>query len=458
MSRYWTCALLIALALGGCDSSDDATDVADSTRSDSVDAAEVAGGLPSGLAFVAQGALHIDVTEEEWRRMQKYALPSDGVPRSNPTNVVAGDDAAASLGQALFFDARLSGTGEYACASCHDPEKGWSDGEATASTLGTGSRNTPTLWNVGAQRWLFWDGRADSLWAQALGPIENPIEMGGDRLAVAHLLSDDSTLKAAYESVFGAMPDLSDPARFPDHARPVVNNASDPLHVAWAGLSAEDRDVINRIYSNAGKAIEAYERQIVSVNAPFDQFLEGLLEDDMEKVGRLSEEAQRGLKIFMGSGSCHLCHTGPWFTNLEFHNIGLESPPGPLPDIGRTQGVEGVLQDTFNGLGAYSDAPEASVNDKLRFLKRNASLTDGAFKTPTLRNIAQTGPYMHDGRFEQLDDVLSFYNELPGTASVGHREESLQPLELSDDDRRALRSFLESLTGEPLAEHLTTAP
>src|SRR6185503_12062559 len=139
-------------------------------------------------------------------------------------------------GQFLFFDPRLSLPGTIACATCHDPAKNFQDGLPLPNTLGMGKRRTPTLLGAAYQRWFFWDGRVDSLWSQALGPIENPVEMGSSRLAVAHTLYEDSDLRRAYEDIFGPLPDLSDRARSPAEARPVPAEPDHPPALPWQSM------------------------------------------------------------------------------------------------------------------------------------------------------------------------------------------------------------------------------
>ena len=145
-----------------------------------------------------------------------------------PTNAVADDPAAARFGQRLFFDTRLSADGSVSCATCHDPEQSFADGLQLGEGLEQVTRHTPALWHVAHNRWFFWDGRADTLWSQALKPLETPKEHGITRLHCAHLVHDDPDLRRAYEGVFGPMPDLSDRARFPAAARPVPDEPAHP--------------------------------------------------------------------------------------------------------------------------------------------------------------------------------------------------------------------------------------
>ncbi|MCB9637724.1 MAG: cytochrome-c peroxidase [Myxococcales bacterium] len=399
--------------------------------------------------------LAIELNAQEKSRLASLSpLPA---PPASPSNRYADDPKAAHFGQFLFFDKRLSAEKKFSCSSCHDPNKGWGDGLPTAKTIAEGSRNAPTIWNVAYNRWFFWDGRTDTLWAQATQPFENPIEMGATRVGLLHLFNQEKDLKQAYETLFGPLPDASDTQRFPEQARPV---ADDPNHVhqkAWEAMSPQDQEVTNRFYTNIAKAIAAFERKIISKDSPFDTFVSGLQKEDPQLVKSLDASAQRGLKIFIGQGNCTFCHFGKNLSNSEFHNIGLNLKAGSLPDVGRFPAIEKVLKDPFNALGNFSDDNAPEKYPKLTYLTDNEAVL-GAFKTPTLREIANTAPYMHDGRFATLDEVLDFYNELPGKPPIGHREESLFPLKLTAEQKTDLIAFLRSLSSPPLPTNLTQSP
>ena len=237
---------------------------------------------------------------------------------NDSTNAVDGRADAIAFGRELFSDKGLSGDGRFSCASCHDAAKGWADGKPLSSGAGSGRRNTPSLWNVAQNRWLFWDGRADSLWSQALKPIEDPLEMNGTRLHVAHYVVGDAKLRSLYTAAFGAAPDLSDAHRFPKTGGPKASDEAQQL--VWWLMAAEDQFAVNRVYSNVGKAIAAYEATIRSGEAPFDRFVRDLRAGVASSTA-ISPAAQRGLKVFIGKGDCVLCHSGPNFTNKEFHDI-----------------------------------------------------------------------------------------------------------------------------------------
>lgn len=369
-----------------------------------------------------------------------------GGPPPDPTNAAADNPQAARLGRTLFFDARLSANGAVSCATCHNPRLGWSNGDAVAQGVGPTARHAATLWNTAYNRWFFWDGRADSQWSQALRPLEAPNEHGGSRLQFAHYVASAPEYRAMYEAVFGRLPDLSDASRFPREGRPVPSDPAHPHQRAWASMAAGDQDAVNLIFANLGKAIAAFERRIVSAGSPFDTFVEGLRENDHGKTEALSPAARRGLKLFVGRANCVLCHSGPNFTDGEFHNIRLGQRKDQEPDPGRYAGVDDLLKDPFNSSGRYSDFP---AEKKTRFLAVQ-SHDWGRFKTPTLRNVAETAPYMHDGRFATLEAVLHFYSTLEGASPPGHHEESvLVPLHLTEAETADLLAFLRSLSGTP---------
>lgn len=375
--------------------------------------------------------------------------PLTTVP-SDPTNRWAEDPDAARFGQYVYFDTGFSQDGTVSCASCHDPAKGLSDGLALSEGIGTTGRSAPTVWNTAYNRWMFWDGRADSHWSQALGPMESPVEHGGNRNAYAHYVNDDPALKAAYEALFGELPELSDSHRFPLDARPIPDAADHPHNLAWEAMAPEDQAAITQVYVNLGKSIAAYERLLITPRAPLDDFVEALEAQDTEAMNAsLSPEAQQGLALFVGDARCHHCHAGSTLTDLEFHNIGLGQRDWlEEVDVGRFDGSALVVASEFSGTSVWSDDIDAG-GQKLDYLVQESSEQISAFKTPGLRNIAHSAPYMHGGHFETLDEVVTHYNELTEEPAVqgSHRDELLVELELSDEQVAALVTFLdEALT------------
>jgi cytochrome c peroxidase len=363
----------------------------------------------------------------------------------DPSNSVADDPRAAQLGQTLFFDSRFSANGEVSCATCHQPDRLFTDGLPRSEAIGTTPRGAPSIVGMAYSPWFYWDGRRDSQWAQALSPLENPVEHGGTRTQYVRILEGDKTYRAEYEAIFGLLPDFSDPARFPDVAGPVEENAE--AIAAWQAMTPEDRDAVNRVYANMGKAIAAYERLLMPGPSRFDGYVGALLDGDEKamEAGLIPDEVA-GLRLFIGQGNCTRCHNGPLFTNNEFHNIGVPTAEGLPPDLGRETGVQQAIANGFNCLGPYSDAePEACA--ELRFVKSEGPELTGAFKVPTLRNVAETAPYMHSGQFATLREVLDHYNRAEPDP-VGDTE--LIPLDLSDAELAQLVAFLRTLSG-PLA-------
>jgi cytochrome c peroxidase len=359
----------------------------------------------------------------------------------DPTNRVGDNAKAAKLGHKLFFDKRLSGNGEISCASCHQPDKAFTDGLPLAQGMGAVPRHSPTIIGTAYSPWFFWDGRKDSQWSQALGPMESSVEHGGTRTHFAKIVVSDPAYHKAYEDIFGVLPDLTDDVRFPSNAAPIDEPVS---RAAWTGMKAADRQTISRIYSNMGKAISAYERLILPGPSRFDRYVEAVLNGNENAQKRLfNEDEIAGLRLFMGKGNCTQCHNGPLLTNNDFHNTGLPSISGTAKDDGRAAGVKSVKADEFNCLGQFSDAHDGDCSE-LKFAKVSGAELMGSFKTPTLRNLTQTAPYMHDGQLSTLAAVVDFYNRAPA-ALLGHSE--LLPLRLSAKEVSRLEQFLLTLDG-----------
>lgn len=388
--------------------------------------------------------------------------------QDDPTNKYADNPAVAKLGQKLFFDTRFSANGKVACASCHVPEKHFTDGLAKSRGVGEASRSAPSILGIAYSPWFFWDGRSDSLWSQALAPLESAVEHGGDRSQYVRIIFNDHSYKKAYESLFGELPDISDTRRFPLTAGPVADQASDER---WQGMSEKDRKAITRVFVNIGKAIAAYERLLIPAASRFDQYVEALLNSESAGGNILTTDEVAGLKLFVGKAMCITCHQGPLFTNNSFHNVGTPDPatikPKYLPPIlhvlkdkpavdeGRYKGIRLVLQSEFNCLNEYSDAEEDDCAE-LKFASTKHTATLGAFKVPSLRNVAETAPYMHSGQFSTLAEVLEHYNTAP-RAHIGHNE--LLPLNLHQKELKQIEAFLHSLTSPPgVAEDLLRKP
>ena len=432
MSRTFVILWFVLILCSGCGKSYDA-------------------GVSSDLSEMTVGG----ITLSETNLVEILKLSPLPTLSPNPTNQYADNKDAALLGQALFFDTGLSINGKVACATCHQPDNDWTDGKPLSKGLQLLTRNAPTLWNVGYQRWHYWDGRKDTLWSQALNPIEHPFEMGGSRLRVYLQVHQTEVYRNLYQSVFGEFPPLSSEIEFQD-ARPIPERPEETMHQAWQSLSVKDQAVINRVFSNIGKSMEAYQRRLISTDSLFDQFVRGLRSGNDEDLQALSPAAIRGLVLFVGRGQCILCHSGPHFTDNEFHNIGLDRGGNPL-DQGRYPAIEKLKRDPFNGKGLFSDDTSLQANRSLHYVTEKDNNL-GEFKTPTLRNVARTGPYMHDGRFVNLREVIDFYSTLADTPAIGHREESLQALNLTSSEAADLIAFLNALDGSPLDAGLLNKP
>ena len=396
--------------------------------------------LPA-IVFLVAGCVRPLWSEHELATLRSLSLAQLPPLPADSSNAVAENLHAAALGRKLFFDTRLSANGTVSCATCHQPERYFTDGRARARGVADFTLNSMTLIGSAWSPWQTWNGKADSQWMQATLPLENAAEHGLDRTALAHLLAEGYA--AEYAAIFGSLPPFEDAERFPAHAAPVAEPA---LSAAWSAMAEADRDAVNRVLANAGKALAAFERTIAAAPARFDAYVAAVEQNDRRAMETLlSAEEVAGLRLFIGKGHCINCHNGPLFTNFEFHNTAVPPVAGQPVQRGRVAGLEPLTASEFNCLGPYSDA-EASQCSQLRFLVAEGEALVGAFRTPTLRNIAETAPYMHAGQFVTLGAALEHYNS-GGLQFIGHNE--LTPLGLSEREVSQLELFLRTLTGDP---------
>ena len=390
-------------------------------------AAAARGGPEAGRRWSAQ----------ELATLRSLSLATLGPLPADPSNRYADDEQAAALGRDLFFDTRLSGNGKVSCATCHLPDQDFQDGTPLAHGVGTTARRTMPIAGTARSPWLFWDGRADSQWGQALGPLESAVEHGGTRTQYAHVVA--AQYRERYQAVFGALPDLGG---LPQQAGPVSDSA---WRDAWERIPPARRDEISRVYANIGKAIAAFERRVEFAPSRFDRYVDAELAGkphDAESAFTPDEVA--GLKIFIGKGSCTNCHNGALLTDDHFHNTGVPFSKTPLPiDSGRAVGVRQALAGEFSCTSSYSDV-KADDCEELRFAVTEGEELVRAYKTPSLRNVAGRAPYMHAGQLATLSEVIAHYSSAPG-APLGHSE--LKPLRLSPVEQRQLEAFLRTLTG-----------
>ncbi|HEY3635798.1 MAG TPA: cytochrome c peroxidase [Caldimonas sp.] len=366
----------------------------------------LAGGAVGALALVAGLGLALPTDQPPLRPDELASIASLG-PWPPPagrdaSNRVSGHADAATLGEALFHTTRLSTVGGLRCATCHEPWRRFTDGRARALGAEVGVRNTPSVLNVRLQHWFGWDGANDSLWSQSIRPMLDAHEMRSDAAHVARALRDDENLKRLYDLAFGHAPPADDETALVD----------------------------------AGKALAAYQETLESERTPFDAFRDALVRGDGAAAQRYPVAAQRGLRLFVGRGQCVACHAGPNFSDGEFHRSRIASKLyDGAPDAGRALGLQKLLASAYARGGRFDDETNAAP--------RSASqpAEAGAFRTPGLREVSATAPYMHDGSIANLCDALQ-----PHAALQGGGEPTLMLAE-----RRDLVAFLRTLSAQEQA-------
>ncbi len=332
----------------------------------------------------------------------------------DPSNRVSGHPGAIALGRRLFADTRLSRDGDKACTTCHDPARHFADGRDRSVGIVRGDRNAIALANLRLNRWFGWSGAADNLWAQSLRPIRDAGELGASAELVRARLSGDAAIASAYADVFGS------------------RLAADAPETALVNLA---------------KALAAYQETITTPRTPFDDFRDALEAGDRQAMARYPAAAQRGLVLFVGKGRCAACHFGPNFTNGEFDDVGVPyfAAPGRV-DPGRYAGIALLRASPFNLLGPYNDDPTRSTAAPTRHVEpqhRNW----GEFRVPSLRNVANTAPYMHNGSLATLADVVRHYSEVDEERLHGDDGTRLvRALRLTAQEASDLITFLETLS------------
>ncbi len=320
---------------------------------------------------------------------------------ANPDNLPT--TARMALGQALFFDNRISGSGKLNCSSCHLPEVGWTLPSAfsVANEGFVERRNPPTLINVGYNKALIWDGRAPNLEKQAIGSTTNPVHKGQNMETLMKVFNDDPKVVALFQAAYGNKPNADD----------------------------------------YGRALAVWQRHfLVTGQSDFDRYMEG------NKLA-MSESAVRGMAVFTGKGGCIACHNGPNFSDSDFHNIGLKrNPEFDKPEYRK------IL--AFDAKRMKLEKPDEVTDDPGRYLVTKDKADWKKFKTPTLRNLADTAPYMHDGRYASLDAVIDHYDR--GGDGVDNQDPRIKPLGLSAAEKADLKAFLRALWG-PLPRLQTSA-
>ncbi len=404
--------------------------------------------------------------------------PLPALPAS-PTNLYADNPAAAAFGQRLFHETSYTGaltvgddgtngavgmvgdTGKLGCLKCHVPTTWWTDSRSNPNATSLGnqwtSRNAPSLVNIAFYKWHGWAGKRDTLWHQEATSPESAQDGAGTRLQCAHMLY--AKYRADYDAIFPVKldpaldPAAADAARFPPTGKPKAN-ATDP-DGPWELMADADRQIVLRIMANWGKSVEAYDRLLVSRNAPIDRYVAG-------DLTALPAAAKRGLKLFIGKAACVACHSGPTFTDDLFHNTGVPQVGDhvPMMDSGRFTDVATLLASPYRGDGALSDDPVAGAEMLAGVTQDPAD--KGKFRTKALRDVAETGPYMHNGSLKTLEEVVHFYNLGGGSTGFdGTKDPKMVPLNLTPAEEADLVAFQKQLTGDPAPAALavnTAAP
>jgi len=382
--------------------------------------------LYSVSAAIAQS--RAEFSEQELSAISAHG-PWPGTVPPDPANELSGLPWAEKLGESLFFDTTLSANRSISCASCHQPENGFTDKLPVGVGLEQGVRNTQGLLDVGLQRWFGWDGGADSLWAASLRPMFNAHEMGNDAVALATALRSNVLVRTALQSNVTDLVSID----------VSMSRANTTDNKVLSSLGDEELIVI------AAKSIAAFMRTLRSERSDFDRFRDALVNDDIDAQSAYSESSRRGLKIFIGEANCRVCHFGSNFSNGEFHDTGRPFFTGVgAVDSGRYGGIQRVKQDRFNLTGQYGDA--SSHTEKLKTTEVKLSQMNwGQWRTPSLRNLDLTGPYMHDGSLKTLRDVVDAYADIDPDRLHVKGEAILKPLDLTNAQRNDLVNFLRSL-------------
>jgi cytochrome c peroxidase len=454
-----------------------ATSTSPSTRSDSRRARAAGGGwlvmvLLAACACGSESAPAPNGGGDEQARLAALALPAAPVTPPDSTNRYADDPAAAALGQKLFFDPRFSGplldddndggensvgllgeTGKVSCASCHVPSSGsFFDTRSARGQLslaaGWTHRRTPALLDVAQARLLGWDGRRTTAYSVVFAVIESPLEFNSSRLFVAQQLA--RAYRAEYEAVFGPLPAL---------------DAYAPLEAATAGCTAMPRDPtketcprpgqddpdVTRVVVNMGKAIGAYMRRLTCGQSRFETWIRG-------DASALSAEEQAGARLFVGKAKCDTCHSGPYLTDQQFHNVGARgglvdfTGVNNINDPGAVAGLAFAPGDALGPTGPFSDGDDG----RLAAIPKDLGTLEGAFRTPTLRCMDRRPSFMHSAAYRSLTAVVDLFSEGGSGGFVGTSE--IVALNLTTEEKNQLIAFMEALQGPGPDVALRTAP
>lgn len=405
-------------------------------------------------------------------RLRSLVLSPDAAPPPDPTNAYADDPAAARLGQAWFFDRRFAGpllahdntggpgtlghrgeVGRVSCADCHVPEHGFVDTRSTRGQLSLASgwtrRRTQSLLDVAQAQLLTWGGRRDTGYSIVFGVIESPLELNSSRLFVAQEIA--RSYREEYEAIFGPLPALDAYEELAPEEAGCEVLPEDPR--AICERPGIDDPEVTRVVVSFGKAIDAYVRQLSCGPGRFDAWVNG--DEDA-----LTAEEQAGARLFVGRGGCIGCHSGPYFSDQQFHNVGVPGSLSPFTgvdtagDRGAAVDLAAAREDWLSSRGAFSDGDDGRLDRAPA-----GTALEGAFRTPMLRCAGRRPSYFHNGEYRSLHDVVQHFID-GGSGARGHVGTSeLAPLDLSSEERDQLVAFLRALDGPgPRAELLVPPP
>jgi cytochrome c peroxidase len=396
----------------------------------------------TGSSTCLDGVSHDDCVKLAALALPQALPPARGNAHADEFNVVL-------LGFHVFFDSRFSKNLNVRCESCHSVDYGFADNQPVPiAGLGHGARNAPTIFNAARYQTVFWDGRADTLWSQPLFALENTAEMDFTRLEIVHLLNAVYTKE--YGNAFGPLPDFSDSARFPARGA--------PGDAAYDAMAAEDKDLVNGVVANVGKALEGYMRKVATGPSVVDAYLAKKFGSPeaasggaagaapaqaVPATGTLTPQQEHGMAVFANAG-CLQCHGGPQLSDSQFHNLGVPAIADQPLDPGHSEAAIATLDNNpFNAAGPFFEGVPSDV-------PAPAPPVLGGFRTPSLRNLPKSAPYGHNGSFASLGDIVDFHLQGGGSDSttfVGSVDPLIKPSPLSSDDRAALIEFLNALVG-----------
>ncbi len=372
-----------------------------------------------GIAIAAGVLCAVGVMAAQQSPSPLLGLPPVPIPEDNPQT-----EAKIALGDKLYNETRFSTDGEVGCFTCHEPKKAFTDSPLKVSEgieKKTGTRNAPTVVNSAYFTTQFWDGRSPDLEDQALHPFINPVEHGlVDHEPILEIVRADPDYVAAFQEVFG--------------------KAGDEITM-----------------TEVTQAIAAFERTIVAGNSPFDRYFYGGENDAM------NEQQKRGFDLFVNQGRCVSCHvieqTQALFIDNRFHNIGvgINTIQDDVPELA-SKFLKADMTLTEVDVAVLTDARTSELG---RFAISHDMDDLGSFKTPTLRNVALTAPYMHDGSIETLEDVMVHYMN-GGVTEAGDPVNDflsggIRPLNIEVEDIEDLVAFMEALTSPEIESQLEEA-